>query len=127
MAHESQRIRTIHKYLHKDVYSWKINDKYHRGICDCYYGGNKTDLWVEYKSQQMTTKRRCVPRLSSLQRVWLRRQHELGRNVWVILMTDVGHYLMSDPDSWEAGPMPWDASLPKYKDVANVISEFVNV
>ena len=123
MATESDRIRSIHQYLPPEVYAWKIADRFHRGICDAYYGGDKADLWVEYKSQEMTKRRRCVPRLSSLQREWLRRQHERGRQVWVILMTDVGHYIMTDPDSWEAGVLPWDACLTKYRLVAEAIKE----
>lgn len=126
MATESERISSIHKYISNDVLVWKIHDSYHRGIADAYYSGKKQDLWIEYKSQIMTKKRRLTPRLSSLQRVWLRRQYELGRQVWVIILTDVGHYLLKTPEEWERGPLPWDPCVTKYRHVAEAIEEHVH-
>jgi len=124
MAHESQRITSVHKYLPKTMEVWKIADRFHRGIADAYYGGTETDLWVEWKSQTMNKITPTRPKLSSLQNAWLKKQYDLGRNVWVIMLTDQQHHIMNSPSQWERGIPPWTEGYKKYPDVAQAIIDF---
>ncbi|MCP4776505.1 MAG: hypothetical protein GY880_19970 [Planctomycetaceae bacterium] len=126
MAHESERIRAVHRYLpKKEMVIWKIADSYHRGIADAYYSGVSDDLWVEYKSHTMNQKLRTRPKLSSLQIEWLDKQYGLGRNVWVIMLTDKNHHILKTPKEWNEGVAPWAKGVgSKYPDVATAIINF---
>jgi len=121
--HESQRIRNLHKYLPSDLLVWKIQDTWHRGVADCYYSGPKGDLWVEYKSQTRTKLTAMRPRLSSLQLAWINKQSGFGRTVWVVVLTDDGHFILKDPADWERGISPGAVGLSSYKKVAAEITE----
>jgi len=83
---ESGYTRKISKLLRRDVYAWKISDRFTAGVPDAYYSGPATDLWVEYKHipKPPKTTNQC-PALSSLQQKWLRERMEQGRNVAVIV------------------------------------------
>jgi hypothetical protein len=62
--------------LPKEVYRWKIHDKFTGGVPDAYYEGPKGFLWVEYKYIKTLPKRASTPikiGLSALQTQWLNR------------------------------------------------------
>lgn len=84
---ESTFIGSVHKHLPASLYRIKNNNMYNSGQPDCWYSGNKSDLWVEYKfvvvpKLDLTL---IIPSLSELQRNWLVSRHDEGRKVAVII------------------------------------------
>lgn len=100
---ESQFITSIHRKLHKDVFRWKISDRFTAGIADAYYSGVKGDLWIEYKFAKNVPKM-VLPNLSALQVKWLAERYKEGRNVAVIYGTPK-HCMIYRNRAWEI-PMP---------------------
>lgn len=124
--HESAFTASIHKKLPKSVYRWKIQATMTGGIPDCYYSGNKADLWIEYKLIKKLPKRDStllIPQLSELQKKWLQERHNEGRNVAVILGSLEGCHIFRYPD--------WNEGVPKTKltlnraEIANWITKQV--
>lgn len=69
-------IKSIHRYLHPDVHSWKIHDTYTGGVPDAMYSGPAGVLFVEYKYLKTLPKRNTTilkTSLSPLQIQWLNR------------------------------------------------------
>jgi hypothetical protein len=96
---ESGFIQKIHKGLDKNVYAWKISDRFTAGIPDCYYSGATRDLWIEYKliaKLKSTTK---AANLSALQIKWLKERAAQGRNVAVIVGVGTKHGLILTGDA----------------------------
>jgi hypothetical protein len=82
---ESGFIRKIHRRLPREVYAWKIADRYHGGIPDAYYSGSTTDLWVEYKYAKSAPKTLLLQTLlTALQRKWLIERDKQGRTVRIV-------------------------------------------
>ena len=128
MAHESARISQVHKYVPKEVLSWKINDQWHRGVPDAYYSGNKTDLWVEYKQIAQLPKRvPLIPKLSSLQYQWLREQKERGRNTWVIVFSDQKHIILKEPNFWLEGVDPNIINAYAFSNYRSIANEIISL
>jgi hypothetical protein len=101
---EADYTRSITKALKPDVYSWKINAAYAKGVPDLWLCGDKNDLWVEVKYLKSVPKRgRIVPNLSRLQEKWLQARHKQGRNVVVLVGTPLGGYILTDPQHWVEG------------------------
>lgn len=85
---ENRFIHGVHKHLSETLYRVKLNTPYTGGIPDCYYSGDKSELWIEYKYiATLPVRTPTKPDLSGLQKHWLRGRHAEGRNVAVI----VGH------------------------------------
>lgn len=98
--HESAYISAINKLLPSTIYRWKIHDSYTSGVPDTYYSGDKADLWVEYKLVRDTPSKH-TPKLSELQKKWLREQYNRGRNVAVIVGVKGGKGFIAENLSWE--------------------------
>lgn len=81
---EASFVRSVNKYIPKEVYHVGMANPYVGGIPDRYYDGNRGDLWVEYKFIPKITGV-VLPKLSALQTAWLNRAHDNGRNVAVIV------------------------------------------
>lgn len=84
--------RYIMTRISKEIYSWKIANMYQNGVPDCYFSGTKGDLWVEFKYITAPKKDTTFfrPKLSSLQLKWLIDRRAEGRNVAVVLGSDIG-------------------------------------
>lgn len=84
---ESTFIGGVHKHLPRSLYRIKNNNLYNSGQPDCWYSGNKSDLWVEYKFVVVPKRgdTSVALTLSELQRHWLLARHSEGRNVGVIV------------------------------------------
>jgi hypothetical protein len=82
---ESTFTSKIHRLLPKEVYAWKISDRFHRGIPDAYYSGQAGDLWVEYKFYHTLPTRSFRCKLSPHQLRWLNNRHAEGRHTAVII------------------------------------------
>ena len=84
--------RYIMTRIPKEIYKWKIANMYQNGVPDCYFSGSKGDLWVEFK--YITAPKRITtifkPKLSQLQLTWLNSRCIEGRNVAVVLGSDIG-------------------------------------
>jgi hypothetical protein len=119
---ESQTIRKLHRYLLPEVYAWKINDNFHRGIPDCYYSGPGGDLWVEYNHYSTQLPRVFKPRLTLHQIDWLNTRYEEGRRVAVIV-TDPKQGIILLDKHWNER-RPYD-STHTHKALAAWVSEMV--
>lgn len=114
MAHgpETTFIAGVHRHLPVGLYRMKNHNEYNGGIADCWYSGEKSDLWVEYKhivvpKRPDTLIDLCAaknPALSPLQQKWLRDRLAEGRSVRVIVGSPEGGVILSDL-AWEL-PMP---------------------
>ena len=98
--HESDFITAVNKLLPQAIYRWKIHDSFTSGIPDAYYSGTKSDLWVEYKLLR-TTPNKHTPKLTELQKNWLKAQYERGRNVIVIIGFKGGKGFIAEDLTWE--------------------------
>ncbi len=81
---ESGFTRAVNKKLSKNIYCWKVSDRYTGGVPDVYYSSKRGDMWIEYKYLHKLPKR-VKPNLSSLQIKWLKERHSEGRNVFVVV------------------------------------------
>ena len=88
---ENSFITGLHKHLPVALHHEKMHNPYRGGTADVWYSGCR-DLWVEYKfivvPVRITTPIKID--LSALQLQWLRRRHEEGRNVAVIIGSKMG-------------------------------------
>jgi hypothetical protein len=74
-------IKSINDKLRHLMFVWKIDAASANGTPDCWYSGDKADLWIEYKYGLSHP-------LSALQRMWLTRRHGEGRHCWVVTGVD---------------------------------------
>lgn len=99
---ESQYTAAINRKLRDSIYVWKIMNTMQNGIPDCWYSGDKNDLFAEFKYIKKIPKRNSTlikPDLSRLQSKWLTDRYKEGRNVCVILGSPIGAYIYKNP-SW---------------------------
>jgi len=88
---EHSFVKAIHRLLPKEIYKWKIHDKFTGGVPDAYYEGSKGSLWIEYKYVKTLPKREGTEvqlGLSALQQGWLARAVENKINAWVVVGND---------------------------------------
>lgn len=104
---EASFIRSVHKYIPKELYTEGMANPYRGGTPDRYYEGNNGVLWVEYKYFpklppviELTSPKAKV-KLSKLQEDWLRRAYNNGLNVAVIAGCPDGGIIFSGI-SWDA-------------------------
>jgi len=122
---ETVFIVSVHNHLSRSVYALKNHNEYVGGIPDCWYSGNKADLWVEYKFLSRTPSRAIVhltpdkPRtsgdLSILQEEWLENRYKEGRSVAVVVGCPEGGIILRDQEwTWEFTPQMFrDRLLPR--------------
>ena len=93
---ESGFTQSIMRKLDKRVYKWKIMNMMQNGVPDCYFSGPAGDLWVEVKyitaPKRDTTK--IIPNLSPLQLKWLEERANEGRNVAVLIGSNIGSTIL---------------------------------
>jgi hypothetical protein len=112
MADEHSFVRKVHRYLPDEVYKWKINARFVRGVPDAWYSGPGGDLWVEYKYLSRTPAHAFTPQLSAHQAKWLRERHNEGRQVAVVVGCPQGSVVLTDRE-WErqvAVPDTWNTA-----------------
>lgn len=100
---ENSFITGVHRYLR--CYHMKNHNEYVGGIADCWYSGEKRDLWIEYKYVRLPKRdtTMIVPELSPLQLLWLNDRRSEGRNIRVVIGCQEGAVMLSDPLEWETG------------------------
>lgn len=100
---ETTFIASIHRRLPRSLHKEKMANPYRGGTADCWYSGDKADQWVEYKYvPKLPVRAPLVADLSDLQKDWLRRRYNEGRNVAVIVGSKDGGIILTDPEAWEA-------------------------
>lgn len=81
-------IQAVHRMLPKEVYKWKIADRYTAGIPDCMYITDSGRIvFVEYKYLKVLP-RTLKPLATELQQYWLTQR--ANQNVKVALVVGVG-------------------------------------
>lgn len=99
---ETTFIAGIHRRLPRSLHKEKMANPYRGGTADCWYSGDKADQWVEYKYvPKLPVRASLTPGLSDLQKNWLRRRYNEGRNVAVIVGCNEGGIILTAPDEWE--------------------------
>ena len=97
---ESTFTRSILKGLPPEIYKWKVQNVDQNGVPDCYLSGTHNDLWMEVKyikaPKRDTTIIDPTKLLSPLQLRWLNGRHAEGRNVCVLLGSDIGHCIFQN-------------------------------
>jgi hypothetical protein len=116
---ESEYTRAVGKGLPKEIYKWKVSDRFTAGVPDAWYSGNKDDLWVEYKFVQKIPKK-VKPKLSKLQEKWLNDRAAQGRSVAVIVGSPLGAVILVD-GAWNHSS-EW-GSLKSKKEVIEWITQ----
>lgn len=89
---ESTYTQSVHRHLKGRCYVWKISDRFHAGIPDAYYAGDRGALWIEYKYDPRP-RGHLKPALTKLQIRWLEQHHNMGHHVAVIVGTPQGGVL----------------------------------
>ena len=122
---EHSFIKAIHRKLPKDIYCWKVSDRFTGGVPDCYYEGSKGALWIEYKYLKSLPKRTTTPinpGVSKLQLAWLERAERNGVNTILAAGYPCGSIS-------RVVILPPDRSLTCdfYKDNGLSINEFLNI
>ena len=74
------------------------------GIPDCWYSGDLSDLWAEYKYlpvQQPTSY--VIPKLTAQQLFWIRDRKKEGRDIWVIVGCKSGGVILKEYEEMQDG------------------------
>ena len=96
---EHSFVRSIHRYLSPDVYSWKIHDTFTGGVPDAMYCGPAGLLFVEYKYVKTLPKRDNTlirHSLSELQIQWLTRVNGPATSALIIGVEDTAIIIPRD-------------------------------
>lgn len=108
---ESGFIRAVHAKLPKEIYRWKVSDRFSAGVADAYYSSAKADLWIEYKYYPKGLPKNVKPNLSQLQLKWLSERYQEGRSVYVVVGSPNDCLLYLDK-SWESSK-PRTEAIPR--------------
>lgn len=121
---ESQFISGIHSKLDREVYRMKNNNPYIGGIPDCYYSGNKGDLWVEYKFiPKLPLKVAVKPDVSALQLDWMKGRHAEGRNIALIVGCPEGGVIFKIHEEYNLPSDLFRARLKSRTEIADWITK----
>jgi hypothetical protein len=121
---ENSFIAGIHKHLPVALHHEKMHNPYRGGTADVWYSGKRADLWIEYKYELLPARATTlIPiDLSALQKLWLARRSNEGRNVAVIVGCQKGGVLFLE-ETWLT-PLRMDEFVRRIvsrKDLANWI------
>ena len=96
---EHSFIKSIHRYLHPDLHSWKIHDTYTGGVPDAMYSGPAGLLFVEYKYVKELPKKATTSikhSLSALQLQWLNRVNQPANAALIVGVADTCIIILDD-------------------------------
>jgi hypothetical protein len=90
-------IKSVHRHLPADTFSWKIHDTYTGGVPDAMYAGPARILFVEYKYLKLPKKETTLIKtgLSALQLQWLDKMHLYNVAVAVIIGSSSGSIVLT--------------------------------
>lgn len=126
---ETTFIQSIHnQFKGGKPYYEKMNNPYRSGTPDVYYSGSRSDLWVEYKFlPRIPVTKRIYPDLSPQQEIWLRRRHDEGRQIRVIVGCPDGGVILSIYDLVPLTPDEFRSRLWTRPQISEWIKDFVGV
>lgn len=101
MTPENTFIASVHRHLRGKCYFEKTHNEYRGGTPDVYYEGSSQSFWAEYKFLKNDPKRQFTPKLSELQKEWLKRNFDNGHAPWVIVGCPNGGFILETPREWE--------------------------
>ncbi len=96
---EHSFIKSIHTNVSRDVFVWKILDKYQGGVPDTFYSGPSGYLFIEYKYESKLPKKPTTKikiALTELQRTWLSRAQSHRHLAYIVLGSPAGVYITDD-------------------------------
>ena len=96
---EHSFIKSIHTSMSRDVFVWKILDKYQGGVPDTFYSGPTGYLFIEYKYEPKLPKKSTTKiqiALTELQRNWLSRAQSHKHLAYIVLGSPAGVYITDD-------------------------------
>ncbi len=96
---EHSFIRSIHTSMSRDVFVWKISDKYQGGVPDTFYSGPSGYMFIEYKYESKLPKKPTTKikiALTELQRSWLSRAQSHNHLAYIALGSPAGVYITDD-------------------------------
>lgn len=108
---EARFVTSVNRYLPKRVYTEGMANPYRGGTPDSYYESVSNQIWIEYKwvsripKELNLTHSKSKPCLSQLQQRWLRRAHENGVPIAVIVGHRNGGIILPG--------LTWDTTLTK--------------
>lgn len=129
---ENSFINSIHRLLPHAVYHWKIADRYHNGVPDCYYEGSRGVLFIEYKHIDIFPSSLDLTRrdmLSPLQMDWLERAGKNGVPCAVILGSEAHGLILYGREAWgtPVGREKWLAERLAKREIADWLTRKVSM
>jgi hypothetical protein len=124
---ESGHTQAINKKVKAaGVYTLKIQTMMNNGVPDCWYSGNKADLWVEMKyisklPKKLTTEIKI--NLSDLQYEWLTNRYVERRNVAVVIGSEKGWYIATAPSLWSTPILQKDLTKTRNEIIKWIIKQ----
>ena len=93
-------IKSVHRHLPTDIFSWKIHDTFTGGVPDAMYAGPASILFVEYKYLKLPKKKTTVIKtgLSALQLQWLDKLYIYNATPAVIIGTPSGGIILTNQE-----------------------------
>lgn len=127
---ETKFTNRVHGKMPNTVYHMKNSNPYTGGIPDCWYSGNKADLWVEYKWLPKVPKTAVIDPLkllSPLQAQWLNDRWKEGRNVAVIIGCPGGGVILTNTD-WkdELSAQSFCSLIKSDKEIAEWVTQQIS-
>jgi hypothetical protein len=123
---ENVFIEGVHRHLPGSVYAEKMHNPFRRGTPDCYYEGPQGILWAEYKwLKALPDVLVCtnIKDFTKLQQRWLRRAHNNGVSV-ALIVGSLDGAVVCPALTWAQPLKP--SPLPS-KEVARWISDFLTI
>ena len=126
---ENTFIASVHRHLPRELYRIKNNNVFNSGQPDCWYSGQRFDLWVEYKFVVLPKREDTTIgiTLSELQKDWLTSRHSEGRQVGVIVGCKEGGVWFPGV-SWqtELNSAQFRASIENRQTLADIVKKAVS-
>lgn len=136
---EADHKAAVHRLLPKDLYHHSNTGLSFNGVPDCYYDGDKADLWIEWKKldrnppgnmldvSPVPGKKKAPGHLTELQYRWVVRRWNTGKNAAVIVALPQRIYVLLDNPSLWCQPVPLIAEmLFDRKEIAEWITQRCN-
>jgi len=124
---ESGHTQAINKKVRSHgVYALKIQTLMNNGVPDCWYSGNKDDLWVEMKYISKLPKRESTEiksMLSDLQTEWIGDRYTEGRTVCAIIGSEKGWCIQTDPNQWENPILQCELTLTRNEVIEWIVKQ----
>lgn len=108
------------------IYCLKLNLRFMKGVPDCWYSGDRDDLWNEHKYYPKLPRVIDLcggrkPKLSVLQQEWLEARYRQGRNVAVVVGSPEGVVVLHNLD-WKT-PLTREEFIERASPTSQVVDQ----